>query len=197
MRPARPLHLLLCLGLAACGAGATGPGSDSRATPAVQLAPDGFVLPVGGSLRLAVAAINFAADGWTWSTSHPDLAEVSGDGRLTARGAGAATVRACAVSEPARCGTATVQLVAADPGVPTLGLFPPEATVPLGGVVQFSVSGTGLALPLYEWTAVPAGLGALSTNGVFRPAQRGMTGWVLVCAGSGARVCATAAVAVP
>lgn len=78
----------------------------------VTIAPStGTIVTDGGTLQLAATAAPVgAAQGVTWTSNTPLIASVSASGLVTALSDGTATIKATSTSDPAKSGTATIEV---------------------------------------------------------------------------------------
>lgn len=164
--------------LAACGdnpAGSGGGGGNGGGQPqpapvsAVTVDPQQVTLEIG--MQRVIGARTLAADGAeltgraiSWSSSNPDVAEVSAAGQVTARAAGIAMVRAAAEGRFAETRVevpAPVSRVQVSPG--TLALRVGE-----NGVLQASAFGPGGApvtgLPV-QWLSMNPAIATVAADG--------------------------------
>lgn len=138
----------------------------------VEVAPTPARLYVGQSLLLRSAVLSASGDerrdAVTWRSDAPTVVQVSSSGRITARGAGRATVTATATA--GRAVRTLAIAVVANP-VASVALEPARTTVRAGDVVKFAftartAAGGALADAAPEWSIAP-GNALVEPNGEF------------------------------
>jgi parallel beta-helix repeat protein len=132
----------------------------------------------------------------TWSTSAPAVATVSGDGHVTAIGAGSAVITASAT--PPGGGTpltATVSVTVASERVPvaSVAVTPPSATVRVGQVVHLTATAYDAgANPLSgrtaSWVTADATVATVATDGSVTGVAVGSTSVTVTVEGQSATV---------
>ncbi len=135
------LGVLLFALLAACSDAPTPPPTP---VASVQVSPEGVLLPIGSSETLS--ATLRAADGQplsgrkiAWSSNKEDVATVDGNGRVSAHGAGEATITA---TSEGRSGSAQITVRALSP-VPQITALSPSSTPANQSNFTLTITGTG------------------------------------------------------
>ena len=183
-----PLPLLLGL-LTACSGSPLEPGARARVATVV-VAPGNLVLEVGASAGLTASLLD--ADGSSlpspvvvWTSTDTTVASVSPSGLVSARGIGAAAIRA---SSDGKSGgvTVTVRERTAEDQRPVawIQITPAGGTLPQAigtaqqlGVVARASDGSVIAAGTVTWTSSVPSVASVSASGLLRAHAAG-TAWV-------------------
>ncbi len=188
----RFVHLaLLAMLLAACGNDSMAPNNAPEVS-SIQITATHASLAKGTSTQLSATAVyadNSRADvtaDMTWTSSAPSVATVSSSGKVSAIGAGTATISGdCAM--PSVCATASSSFVVTvtPASLVSIALTPPAPSVALGVNESFTATGTysdnstqNLTTQV-TWTSATTGVATISnasgTAGVAHPVAAGTT----------------------
>ncbi|HEX6927566.1 MAG TPA: Ig-like domain-containing protein [Longimicrobiaceae bacterium] len=146
----------------------------------VEVSPDGATLLVGEKQQFRARAL--ASDGSeltgrpvTWSSSDPDIVEISSTGLATALAAGAATIRATIEGRVGTAGVAVgVPPVASVEVVPTTFTLEVDETRTLEAITR-AANGSELTGRTVVWTSDDEAVARVSSEGVVRAMGPGAT----------------------
>jgi len=122
-------------------------------SPAVSI-PEEFILKPGETAVLPVEYAPEDIDEIIWKSDDPDVAEVDSDGRVTAKGAGKATIRVTVNSGTYGTAFAECEVTVTAP-IAGVSITPSEATLSVGEELQLSfvTSPDGVAFDRAEWAS--------------------------------------------
>ena len=137
----------------------------------VTVTPGVAMLPAGGTQQFAAAVANANNTGVTWSLDPAGVGSISASGLYTApatvSGQPTVSVIASSQADPMQSASAKITLGVAAPPVSAVTISPTAVTLTSGQVQQFTASVTNESSTAVTWSITPAGVGTISTNGLY------------------------------
>lgn len=180
----RAAAMITLLVLAACGEPPTGNNGGGKPAPesvaSVAVSPGTVDVEVGAEMSVVAEPLSAAGRvlggrSVAWSSSDEAVATVSAAGRLTARGAGVAFIRA---TVEGKTGEARVQVAAPAPRVDRVAVAPAELALVAGeeagvAALAYTADGTPLSGLPVAWSTSNAQVAAVTADGRVRAVAAG------------------------
>jgi uncharacterized protein YjdB len=161
------LIVAVALGATIVGGGCSGDGS-GPAGPSnsivVSVAPALATVQIGTTLQLAAAVAGTSNPAVIWRSSSDAIAAVDATGRVRGMSAGTATINAASQADPARTGSATLTVLAAQTPI-SIAVSPASVSLVIGGSQQLAVAVTGTPNSAVTWASNAPAIAAVDASG--------------------------------
>lgn len=165
---------LLAVGCGACG-NCTGGGTPTITSVVVTANPTSITTAQTAQATAVVEGTGNFSSAVTWSVSPSSMGSITSAGVFTPATTGTATITATSVEDATKSGSATVAVGAAGPTITSVTVTVNPTTITTAQTVQATatVEGTGAYSNAVTWSVSPAGIGTISSTGLFTPATTG------------------------